>query len=134
VTRFTSLRRRVRTAAIACTLALGLVTAVGASPASATTITWFNGGGSFINIAPGYPWGVGSAHSITDNSATVAYDACIGAIDVNGGQLSGAGICSTGWPWTTGVSHPYCGCVLRDPAVYPYGGSGGALFYGTESY
>ncbi len=60
----------------------------------------------------------------------------MGAIDVNGGNLSGAGCCSTNFGAATGyesVNHPCYGCVLRDGAVYPYTGRG-IVHIGQESY
>jgi hypothetical protein len=114
-------------------LVVGLAGTVGVPASSATTDVWFNGGGCCDQyIAAGYPWGVGAAHSLTANNAYVLSDICVGAIDVYGGGLSGAGTCGN-FPWTW-VGHPYCGCVLRDPVVYPYVGTGGVLHYATESY
>ncbi|MCW2985262.1 MAG: hypothetical protein JWR63_2832 [Conexibacter sp.] len=123
-----SLRRRLMVAGTAAVLAVGMSGAVGASPASATTIQYHSG---YQYIANGYPWVVGPAHSLTNNSAYVLANLCVGAIDVNGGNLTGAGYCSTNYGGT--VSHPYCGCVLRDPAVYPYT-TAGAVYEAYESY
>jgi hypothetical protein len=110
--------RRAATAACAC---LALVVCVGVPAASAGSITYFQG---HQYIAPGYPWVTGPAHSITSNVSYIQAIACVGAIDVYGGNLSGSGACADGGLGTT-ISHPYCGCVLRDGAVYPYGNNAG---------
>lgn len=96
--------------------------------ASATTDTFYSGAGFTIHV--NYPWLVGPAHTLTNVGADVSGSTCVGAINVNGGELAGAGYCGgAGW-----VNHPYCGCELRDGAIYPYGSGWGAAFTANESY
>jgi hypothetical protein len=126
----TTLRQRARAAFVALALSVGLA-AVAAPTASAGFVHYYHG---TFQIAPGQAWLVGPAHTITNHTAVVAYDACVGAINVYGGGLAGAGMCSAGWPFPTTVSHPYCGCVLRDGADYPYVGPWGYVFDASVSY
>jgi hypothetical protein len=118
---FSSLRRGVL---IAMAVVAASVTA-GVSLAPASVDTYYNGGNYYIYS--GRPWLVGSAHTLTYSVGYVGANLCVGAIDVYGGTLSGAGACSvnfgagTGFEW---INHPYCQCALRDPAIYPYTGYG----------
>ena len=127
-----TLRRRARRTAVALSFTVSLAGLVGASSASATTEIW-RGGSQADYVGPGSPWRVGPPHSITSNNAWIVGDACVGAIDVNGGQLSGAGTCGN-WGYWSYVTHPYCGCVLRDPAVYPNQGTGGWVGSASMTY
>lgn len=109
---------------IAASVIAALMT-IGTPVASASYDIYYNGGNKYI--WNGLPWGVGPARYLTASVGYVAANLCVGAIDVYGGNLSGAGYCSTNFGAATGfewVSHPYSGTVLRDPAIYPYTGYG----------
>jgi hypothetical protein len=123
--------RHLRVALLALALSVGASGAVGVSASSATTIQW-HAGPYAQTIQNGLAWATGPAHTLTNNNAQVYANLCVGAIDVYGGTLSGAGVCGD-FAYAVMVAHGYCGCVLRDPAVYPYTGQG-FLWYAEESY
>lgn len=111
--------RRTALAAFAC---MALVGGVGIPVASASTPWYYNTDNNLVTIAPGNPWLVGPPHALLSNSGNVGGTACIGAIDYYGGGTAAGAVCGTfPWGFTTAT---YCGCITRDGAIYPFGGTG----------
>lgn len=114
-----------------CGSAALLAGLIGAAPASADTAYYHYG--SWQTIQSGLPWVTGPAHSLTQNVGFVTGTLCVGAIDVNGGNLAANPICGT-WGPATNVIQSYCGCILRDGAIYPFGSGSGQVWSANESW
>jgi hypothetical protein len=122
-----TIRRKV-ILTFACVALVGGVVA----PVAGATLQWYNHNDHLVTIAPGSPWVVGPPNMLTGNSANVGGSACIGAIDYYGGTTVSGATCGS-FPWGLN-GRSYCGCILRDGAVYPFGSGTGQVGDAIESY